>query len=85
MNQDHLNKFKEMDDLEKIGVVSALARSAKSYLNKRNKASKALFEHKGCRTGIRGGKQTTLHANLQNYCELYDSTIADLKKLTSLM
>ena len=85
MNQDYLNKFKEMDDLEKIGVVCEQAKSVKYWLKKRNKASEAYFNYKGARTGVRGGKRTALDANLSNYAEMYDSSVADLKKLTSLM
>lgn len=56
-----------------------------SNLKKMKKASNAEFNYDGCRTGIRGGRRTTLSANSANAAQMYDASMDDLKLLIKLL
>lgn len=50
-----------------------------SNFRAKEKAVKREFEYEGCRTGIRGGKRTTITAKAVNSTQMYFSSIEELK------
>jgi hypothetical protein len=89
MNYNVSEKFRlwwaKYDDVEKCRLV----KDKSIELNKKHKsmvkASDSEFRHTGHRTGIRGGKLTTLSARAQNATESYLNALDELKYMIATL
>ena len=77
-----MSYFKALSDAEKVEMIKKQGQQLSRAYKSRERASQALLNHTGARTGVRGGKRTSLDAKLTNYCEIYDDTLEMLKLMT---
>ena len=70
MDREISERFKtwwnKYDDVEKCRLIKDKAIEVNSNHKRMVKASNAEFQYTGSRTGVRGGKHTTLSARAQN-------------------
>lgn len=80
------DKFKDWwrkhDDVEKLKLISKKAIELKSISLRRKKALDAELDFGLNRTGLRGGKFTSLSAKSQNLTKCYLDAIEELKYMT---
>ena len=72
-------------DGQKYQILTLSEEGVLSNLKSRTKASMAEFNTNPQRTGVRGGKQTTLSANSYNTARMYDANLEDLKTLVKYL
>ena len=78
--EKQLNKhLSNLSELDKLLLLRKLINSSISNFKSKEKALKAEFNYEGCRTGVRGGKRTTLSAKASNSAEMYVKSIEFLK------
>ena len=75
--------WRKYDDVEKCRLIKEKAMEVNSNHKKMVKASNTEFQYSGCRTGVRGGKRTTLAANSQALIELYYRSVDELKYMVA--
>jgi len=71
MNQKLIIHFQSSNPEERLKLLLAQTCVVKTSLERREKASNSYLSYSGARTGIRGGRRSTLDANLQRACEYY--------------
>ena len=74
-----------LSDVDKLLYARKQVNTVLSNLKSRNKASMAEFNTDSQRTGVRGGKRTTLSANSYNTARMYDANLEDLKILVKYL
>lgn len=83
------DKFKDWwrkyDDVEKLRLIKDKAIEVNNNHKKMIIASNAEFQYTGCRTGIRGGKKTTLSANSQTKTEVFLKSFEEFKYMVSTL
>lgn len=83
------DKFKEWwrkyDDVEKLKLISKKAIELKNISLRQKKALDAELDFGLNRTGLRGGKFTSLIAKSQNLTKLYLDTYDELKYMVSTL
>ena len=78
--EERIKKYmSSLSDTDKLLYARKQINTVLSSLKSRDKASMAEFNTDSFRTGIRGGKRTTLSANTYNTARIYDSNLEDLK------
>lgn len=77
--------WEKHDDVEKCKLVKDKAMEVNSNHKKMMKASNAEFNFTGCRTGVRGGKRTSLTARSQVAIEFYHRSVDELKYMVSTL
>ena len=75
--------WRKYDDVEKCRLIKEKAMEVNGNHKKMVKASNAEFQYTGCRTGVRGGKRTTLSANSQTATEFYFRSADELKYMVA--
>jgi hypothetical protein len=71
--------WRKYDDVEKCRLIKDKSIEVNNKHKKMIKASNAEFNYTGCRTGIRGGKKTTLSAKAQVSTRIYLDSLDELK------
>lgn len=84
MNADRFSQFwSKLNEQEKCEIVAKQAKIVNQNHKKMIKAVESEFQYTGSRTGIRGGKATTLTANAQVATTMYYKSVDDLKQMTA--
>lgn len=78
----YMNSLSEMD---RLLYARKQLNTVMSNLKSRNKASNAEFNSDSVRSGVRGGRRTSLAANSYNTARMYDSNLEELKTLIKLL
>jgi len=77
--------WKKLEATEQVKMIKDQAKIVDQNHKKLNKANESYLNFKGCRTAIRGGRQTTLDANVQRATTMYLSSVDDLKYFVSTL
>lgn len=83
--KDQQEHFLSLSEEEKIKLVAMAAANVRKNYTVRQKASDSAYNYNGDRTGIRGGRRTTLDAKLSTACRVYDESVEYLKTITNLL
>lgn len=84
--EERLKKYiTSLTEEERLVYCRKQISSVMSNFKSKEKAVKSELEYDGCRTGVRGGKRTTLSARAVNTTQLYFSSIEELRLIVSYL
>lgn len=79
MKERMIKYITSLSEEERLVYLKKQSAHVLSCYKKREKALLSELNYTGSRTGVRGGKITTLQANSTNKCEIFDKAVEDLK------
>jgi len=77
--------WRKYDDVEKCKLIKDKAMQLNKNHQKMVKASNSEMQHNGARTGLRGGKITTLQANTQRATKTYLDSLDEFKYMVATL
>ena len=79
LNERYKKWFRALAHSEKLVAIKDKAIAVNKSYKKLMRASDAEYSYKGSRTGIRGGKKTTLSSNTSRASQEYNELIDELR------
>ena len=85
MQKELLNIFKRKDYGEQINIIHDTTKALKSNQKRYKKAQQSYLDYNGVNTGVRGGKNSTLFANMEKCHKVSEDLKEQLKELVNLL